>query len=278
MRRSLLHVLALLFVAAGSLHFMQVCGASPMGRRQVVIVPDEQMNEMGVKAFEELKGKTAIERDPAVNAYVRCVTDALLARTRESGKYQDGTGVGSWEIVVFRDPAVNAFALPGGKIGVFTGLFQAARNQHQLAAVIGHEIAHVIARHGNERVSQSNLVEVVAKGVAGMLGGEYKEQLMGALGVGAQYGVILPFSREHESEADLIGQEMMALSGFEPAEAAMLWENMRQLSGGSRQPQIMSTHPSSGTRINELRGHLSTSLPMYVQATEVYNRRPACAR
>ena len=163
------------------------CSHSPTGRRQLTLMPDGQMNSMGVEAFEAMKKETPIEKDPRINAYVRCIVNPL---TQQAG---DSTGVKEWEIVVFKEGSANAFALPGGKIGVHTGILPVAKTQDQLAAVLGHEIGHVIARHGNERVSTG----LIAQGV--MIGAnvftkdsKLKGPLLAALGVGAQVGYILP--------------------------------------------------------------------------------------
>src|SRR3989344_2912121 len=124
------------------------CATSPAGRRQVMLVPDSQMNAMGSQSFQQMKQQTPIESDPATNRYVQCVAMAIAHEAREQ------TNVSDWEVVVFRDKTANAFALPGGKIGVHTGILPVAKTPGQLAAVLGHEVGHVIARHGNERVSQ----------------------------------------------------------------------------------------------------------------------------
>jgi predicted Zn-dependent protease len=241
------------------------CATSPTGRKQLVLVDDADMNQMGAEAFEEMKKQTPVERGAAVNAYVNCIVSALLAVT------DDPTGVQSWEVVVFRDETANAFALPGGKIGVHTGILPVARTAGQLAAVLGHEIGHVIARHGNERVSQAQAGNAVLGAVGAVV---ENEAVLGAIGAGAQFGVLLPFSRSHESEADVIGQRLMAQAGFNPEESVKLWQNMAEL-GGEQPPEIMSTHPAHDTRIEDLRKGLLETLPMYQQAQNS-GRRPNC--
>lgn len=244
---------------------MFTCATSPTGRRQLVLVDDADMNQMGAEAFEEMKKQTPIDSGAAVNTYVNCIVNALLAVT------EDTTGVSSWEVVVFRDNTANAFALPGGKIGVHTGILPVAKTAGQLAAVLGHEIGHVVARHGNERVSQNQAGNTVLGAVGAVV---ENEAVLGAIGAGAQFGVLLPFSRAHESEADVIGQELMAKAGFDPAESVKLWENMAAL-GGDQPPQIMSTHPSHDTRIAELREGLVQNTILYQQAQNE-GRRPNC--
>ncbi|MCB1314711.1 MAG: M48 family metallopeptidase [Leptospiraceae bacterium] len=233
---------------------------------------DEEMNQLGTEAFEEIKKETPIDRSGNTNTYVNCITGALLAQIRNpDGSYP--TGVTSWEVVVFRDNTANAFALPGGKIGVHTGILPVAQNQHQLAAVLGHEVAHVTQRHGKQRMVSSGYAQM-AIGVIGetVFGdSEYKDEITGAMGAGAVYGVIMPFGRSHESEADLIGQETMARAGFNPTESVTLWVNMAQAGGGAP-PEFLSTHPSHETRINDLRANLSKTLPLYQAASN----RPNC--
>lgn len=240
------------------------CATSPMGRKQLLLIDDATMNQMGADAFEDLKKKTPIEKNAAINHYVQCISHASIRQAT------DTTGVKAWEIVVFRDPAVNAFALPGGKIGVFTGILKVADTPDKLAAVIGHEIGHVIARHGNERVSQSS----VAQGGVAIVQGMGYESAAGAMGAGATYGLILPFSRRHESEADIIGLEIMAKAGFDPEASVALWQGMAAL-GGEKPHELMSTHPSDETRIGELRKNMPQALTAYA-AAQSQGLKPNC--
>jgi predicted Zn-dependent protease len=188
----------------------------------------------------------------------------------------EGGDLRSWEIVVFRDDTPNAFALPGGKIGVNTGLFSVARNQDQLATVLGHEVAHVVAQHSNERVSTAYAAESglqLAQAIAGAPGAE-QSQLLALLGLGAQVGILLPYGREQEREADLIGLDLMADAGFDPRESIALWQNMAQ-AGGGQPPEFLSTHPSHGTRIQAL----AQRMPEALARADAARRRgalPAC--
>lgn len=234
------------------------CSTSPTGRKQFALMPESQMTSMGLQSFEALKKQTPIEKDPKINSYVKCVINPIL---NVSGPVE---GVSDWEVVVFKDDTANAFALPGGRIGVHTGLLKVAKTPDQLAAVLGHEVGHVMAKHGNERVSQGLAAQGLTMGTALLLSKDgridQKTQLIVAgIGIGAQFGVLLPFSRTHESEADIIGLELMAKAGFDPAQSVALWENMAQASGGKQQPEFLSTHPSNQTRIK----NLSNSVPKY---------------
>ena len=244
---------------------VSACATSPTGRSQLVLMPESQMEQMGLQAFTNIKQETAVESNPATNRYVQCVGRAI---TREVG--------GSWEIVVFQDDSANAFALPGRKIGVNTGLLKVAENQHQLATVIGHEVAHVLAHHSNERVSQQfaidqglNLISAIASPQTGT-----GQTLMGLLGVGAQYGILMPYSRIQESESDKLGLDLMAKAGFDPRESVKLWINMGR-GNGAQPPEFLSTHPSHSTRISDLNARMPAALNLQSKAMQ-QGKRPAC--
>lgn len=235
------------------------CSSSPTGRSQVLLFSSNQMNMLGTQSFEDMKKKQTIVTDPKVNRYVRCVADAITAHVPKAG-------FNHWDVVVFDSQQVNAFALPGGKIGVYTGLLKVAKNQDQLAAVIGHEVSHVLAEHGNERMSQSQLTNVGLQLSSYAIGASefaaYKDVAIAALGVGAQYGILLPYSRRQESEADLMGVALMAKSGFNPNESIALWHNMAKASKGNAPLEFMSTHPANETRIENLQKKIK-QLPQY---------------
>ncbi len=241
------------------------CATSPMGRRQLTLMPADQMDTMGLEAFSSLKSSTPVESDPATNRYVRCVAERITAQIG-----------GEWEVVVFQDDSANAFALPGGKIGVHTGLLKVAKNQDQLATVLAHEVAHVLANHANERVSQEYAVNQ-GLALAQQIGNPQSSEgqaLMGLLGVGAKVGILLPFSRTQESESDLYGLDLMAKAGFDPAESVQLWYNMAANSDGEP-PAFLSTHPSHSTRIADLQKRIPSARKLYQQA-QAAGRRPSC--
>ncbi|WP_449468326.1 M48 family metallopeptidase [Stenotrophomonas humi] len=239
---------------------------SPTGRRQVVGgVSQQQLDQLGAQAFAETKAKQTVNRDGKQNAYVQCVVNALVAQL--PSQYR---GV-RWETAVFVDKEPNAFALPGGKVGVHTGIFTVARNQDQLAAVIGHEIGHVISRHHEERITKqmgaSGLLQV-ASAVAGAAYGDTAASAVSQFGgMGAQTMFLLPGSRTQESEADVVGQRLMAQAGFDPAQAVNLWQNMMGASG-SRSPQWLSTHPDPANRIRELQRDAPALESVYRQARQ----------
>lgn len=250
------------------------CTTSPTGRKQFIIVGDAQMNQMGIASFQQMKTAKKVSHDPQINAYVRCVARPIIEQLPEQWRKQP------WEVVVFEDNSANAFALPGGKIGVHTGLLKVAKTPDQLAAVLGHEVAHVLARHGAERVSQT-LGAQVALQVANEISQRKMDNpgkqraLMSALGLGAQVGVLLPFSRVHESEADVYGLDLMASAGFDPRQSVDLWKNMDAASKGRRPPQFLSTHPEPANRIKKLEQRLPHAMQLMQQARQ-QGRMPGC--
>ncbi|CAH1558855.1 Zn-dependent protease with chaperone function [Vibrio jasicida] len=242
---------SVLFTIAG----LTACSSSPTGRNQILMFSDQEMSSLGAKSFDQMKKEIPISKDKKTNAYVQCVAKQITDTIPPQAGFKD------WEVVVFDSDQVNAFALPGGKIGVYTGLLKVAKNQDQLATVIGHEVAHVLADHSNERLSQSQLTNAglslanVAIGASEYK--QYQQMTMAALGVGVQYGVILPYGRTQESEADIVGLGFMAKAGFDPNQSVDLWQNMGK-AGGAQPPEFFSTHPSHNTRIRDLQTTIKT--------------------
>lgn len=237
------------------------CATSPTGRNQILMYPDAQLDALGQQAFAGMKEGIKISTKRVENNLVQCIAREITAQVPKS------VFPGEWEVVVFDDPQVNAFALPGGKIGVYTGLLSVAQNQDQIASVIGHEVGHVIAKHGNERMSNSAIVGMGQQAVGQVLAANQVTQsqaIMQALGVGLQLGT-LKYSRDHESEADVIGLELMAKAGFKPEGAVDLWRNMAA-QGGDRPPEFMSTHPAESTRIENLTRKLPAANAIYKQS------------
>lgn len=259
MRRLLVFFLALTLVA---------CTTSPTGRRQLQLFPESQMTEMGATAFLQMQQQVPVDKNPGVNRYVECVADAITAQLPQQR---------DWEVRVFNDDSANAFALPGGKIGIHTGLFKVAQTPDQLATVIGHEVGHVLAGHSNERVSTAfatNAGLQIVQALAGGGGTQEQQLAMGLLGLGAQFGILMPFSRTQEAEADTIGLQLMAEAGFDPRASVVLWENMEQ-AGGSQPPEFLSTHPSHGSRIKNLQKSMPAAMKLYEQA-RASGRAPRC--
>lgn len=252
-----------IILSAAIAGLISACVTSPTGRKQLIFMPDSQVDQMGLQAFDDLKRQKPRSANPRYNNFVSCVAQAL---TNQVG--------GNWEVLVFEDSSFNAFALPGYKIGVHTGLLKIIDNQDQLASVIGHEIGHVLAKHSNERLSQETAMSTGMSilQTSGGLG----TTTLGLLGLGAQYGVMLPFSRSHESEADLIGLDLMAKAGFDPTQSVSLWQKMEQSAQNSQQPiEFMSTHPGHETRIQNLQQHMQSALQTRQQAN-ANGRHPNC--
>lgn len=240
--------------------FFSSCAKSPLGRNQLKLYSSSQLAGMGEQAFAGMKTEQNVSRQSVSNQYVKCIANAITQHVPKS------VFAGEWELVVFDSPQINAFALPGGKIGVYTGLIDLSENQHQLAAVIGHEVGHVIAEHGNERMSSSALIGVGMEITNQLLKTNEiasSNMIMAGLGLGVQVGVQLPFGRTHESEADLIGLDLMAKAGFDPQQSINLWQNMDKASGDNRQPELLSTHPLPATRIKNLANNMPSALKHY---------------
>lgn len=255
-------------ITALTLLTVSACTKSPTGRNQLMLFSSGQLASLGDDSYNELKEKEKISTDSKVNSYVRCVTDDLIAVLPSPWRDKQ------WEVTVFDSEQVNAFALPGENIGVYTGLLKVTENRDQLAAVIGHEIAHVIADHGNERMSNQFAVGVGLQVGAVLASSKLEEKdaamVMAALGIGAQVGVLLPYSRTHESESDQLGLDYMAAAGYNPAEAANLWRNMAKV-GGAAGPEFLSTHPSPQTRIDAIEAYAPSVRALYQSAP-----KPTC--
>lgn len=240
------------------------CTQSPTGRSQLMLFSSGQLASLGDDSYAQLKQNEKVSTDAAVNAYVRCVTDDLIAVLPSPWNQK------TWEVTVFDNEQVNAFALPGENIGVYLGLLKVAENRDQLAAVIGHEIAHVIADHGNERMSNQFAVglglQLGATIAASKMDDETAALTMAALGIGAQVGVLLPYSRIHESESDQLGLDYMAAAGYNPLQAADLWRNMAKAGSSAGTPEFLSTHPSPESRIQAIEAYAPNVLPIYRQA------------
>ncbi len=260
-------------IIAGSLAILLSCSASPTGRKRVLLYDDAKMSALGAQSFDEIKQQEKIYSDQATNEYVACVANAVTAEI--PGHY----GEEDWEVVVFDSEQVNAFALPGAHIGVYTGLIKVAKTPDQLATVIGHEISHVLAEHSNERLSQNQIAGIsttVAAIAIGVSDTEHKGLAMAALGLGVQYGVLLPYGRTQESEADLMGLDLMASAGFDPKASVSLWQNMAKAGGGSV-PEFLSTHPSNQTRIGDLQARMERAVQLQKQAI-AQGKSPQCQR
>ncbi len=227
------------------------------GRSQLVDISRDQEMALGLQSYQDILSQSNVMQSGEVVEQVRAIGLRLVKAAQAEG-LDPGF---DWEFNVIRSDQANAFALPGGKVAVYTGLLPVAENSDGLSAIMGHEIAHAIARHGAERMAYQKLVRIgsmVAAVVVGDMGYSAQRAVQGALGVGSQYGVLLPFSRKHESEADYIGLRLLARACYDPTEAPKLWERMGANKGGQGAPnEFMSTHPSPETRIEQFNEWMS---------------------
>ena len=243
------------FVALGMSTFLLAgCGGTGVG---LDLVSDQQVEQMGAETWQRIRSETPASN----NRRYQQTVDEIVRNLAEAA----GEDPGTWEAVVFQGNEANAFALPGRRIGVYEGMFQVAENEAQLAAVIGHEIAHVEEEHSQERVSSQvatqGAVQLVSAALqVGNVG--YANAIAGALGAGAQYGVLLPYGRNQELEADQMGLRLMARAGYDPREAVGLWRRMQE-QGGAAPPEFLSTHPAPGNRIEQLQAQMDEALEIY---------------
>jgi predicted Zn-dependent protease len=223
------------------------------GRRQLMVVSDEQLAQMAAAAWADLKAKTPVWRDAAAQKRLSTIGQRIADATGQTSQ--------DWEFVAFDSPKVNAFVLPGGRVGFFRGLMELAGSDDELAAVMGHEGGHVVARHAAERVSQQLALQAgVTLASIALQGefGEHADDIAGALGTGALYGVILPYSRQHEFEADRLGVGLMASAAYAPQGALAFWSKMLTNSDGQAQlPALLSTHPANGERLAALQAEIA---------------------
>jgi len=229
------------------------------GRKAHVGLSTQEENALGLQSYQQIVTQSPVVNTGPEHDLVERVAQRLEAATGAAGKDFD------WRVSVVNSDKVNAFCLPGGKMVVYTGILPVAKNEASLATVLGHEMAHATSRHGAQRVFQQNLTQTAMVGLAGSLSDmDYEKQraIMGALGAGAQYGVLMPFSRNHESEADHIGLIYMARAGYDPRESLNFWQRMEQMSQ-NQPPEFMSDHPSHGTRIQQLKEWMPQALEEY---------------
>jgi metalloendopeptidase OMA1, mitochondrial len=247
------------------------CETNPYtGRNQLLMTSVAEEMQMGTQAYAQVKSdpKMRQSQDPREIEPVRRVAARIIEAAKRS-KYGEMAQQFQWEVTVIKeDKTLNAFALPGGKMAVYTGIFSVAKTEAGLAAVMGHEVVHALARHGAERMSQGQLTNAALQAAGAAVGasgggGVMSQAAMAALGVGAQVGVLLPFSRQHESEADYIGILLAADAGYDPRESVGLWERMAQLSGGGGPAEFMSTHPGHETRIEQLKQWMPEAMAIY---------------
>ncbi len=253
------------------------CQTNPYtGRSQLLMTSVSQELELGAQAYQQVKTdpKVVLSQDPREVEPVKRVAARIIEAAKRS-RYSEMAKQFQWEVTVIKDDKMaNAFALPGGKMAVYTGIFPVAKTEAGLAAVMGHEVVHALARHGAERMSQGQLTNAALQVAGAAIGASGSNPILGqatmaALGVGAQVGVLLPFSRKHESEADYVGILLAADAGYDPRKSVELWERMAQLSGGGSPAEFLSTHPSHETRIDQLKAWMPEAMALYKKRAAV---------
>ncbi len=265
MKRHAPHLATILALAL----LLAACSSVPLtGRNQLTLIPTGQMLSMSYSSYDQFLQESRVVKNSEDAAMVERVgeriSDAVEQYFNEEGMGDRLEGY-EWEFNLIDDDAVNAFCMPGGKVGIFRGILPVAEDDAGLAVVMSHEIAHAVARHGNERMSQQLSVALggVALGVAMREKPERTQQLFyAAYGLGSQVGVLLPYSRLHESEADRLGLIFMAIAGYNPQEAVGFWQRM-DAQGGGQPPEFLSTHPSHDTRIEKIREHMDEAMGYY---------------
>jgi predicted Zn-dependent protease len=232
------------------------------GRKERVSMSPQQEQALGLQAYQEVLSSSQVVQGGQQAEMVHRVAQKIAGATGDAGKDFD------WEVSLVNSPQVNAFCLPGGKIVVYTGILPAAQDEAGLATVLGHEVSHAIARHGAQRVFQNSIMQTALAGAAYSMSDmddRKRQTVMGLLGAGAQYGVILPFGRNDETEADEMGLIYMARAGYDPREAIAFWERMSS-TGGNQPPEFLSTHPSHGTRVGNLKAFMPRAMDEYEKA------------
>lgn len=258
--------LRLLVLVLCSVYLLAACETVPVtGRSQLLLISPDQEMELGFNEFQKLKKQTPVSKDKALTEMVNRTGQRIAAVAELPGA--------QWEFVLFDQPDIaNAFCLPGGKVGIYSGILTVTQNEAGLATVMAHEVAHAVARHGAERISEGILIELGGK-VVSILASEKSEQTQSLInssyGIGSQLGVMLPHSRKQELEADHIGLLYMARAGYSPDEAIAFWQRFSQYNGkgdSSRVMEFFSTHPVDATRIKELQKLLPQAREEYRKA------------
>jgi len=252
------------------LFFLTGCSTVPLtGRSQFNIIPASQMLSMSYSQYGQFLKENKLSRDKRKTALVKNVGNKIQLAVEKYFKQKgmsDRLSGYNWEFNLVDNEMVNAWCMPGGKVVIYTGILPVTQDETGLAVVMGHEIAHAIAEHGSERMTQGMLTQLGGLALSKALEKKPKQTQtlwMSAFGIGAQVGVLLPFSRLHEKEADHLGLIFMAMAGYNPEKAVGFWQRMAKLSGGQKPPEFLSTHPSDETRINEIRKLLPEAKKYY---------------
>lgn len=253
------------------LFFLSACTKVPLtNRKQMNLLPESELIAMSLTSYSEFLTKNPPAASGEVNAKLvknvgNKVSGAVMRYMQQNG-FADRIKGYKWEFNLVNSKEVNAWCMPGGKVVVYSGIMPVTKDEAGLAFVMGHEIAHAVARHGNERMSQMLLAETGGLALDIALANKPQQTrtiFNTAYGIGSTVGVILPFSRLHESEADQLGMIFMAMAGYDPSEAALVWERMMKMSSGNKPPEILSTHPADEKRIAAIRKYVPSAMKYY---------------
>jgi predicted Zn-dependent protease len=261
-----------LLVLCGLLLLLSGCTEVAItGRKQFNLVPDSTMNSMGFQAYSEFLTQNTLSKDYSKTQMVKRVGSRIQKAVEQycaQNNLSDLLVGYQWEVNLIEDDQLNAWAMPGGKMVVYTGLLKVTQSEAGLATVMGHEIAHVFAKHGAERMTQGLVVEMGGMALSKAMANkpaQTKDLLMKSYGAGAQIGVLLPYSRVHETEADHLGLIFMAMAGYNPNEAVNFWQRMSVAKQGSGTIEILSTHPADSTRIRNIQQLIPKAMRYYKQ-------------
>jgi len=246
------------------------CSTVPLtGRKQLSFIPASEMNSLAMTSYKETLATSSLSTNAEQTSMIKRTGDRI---SKAVERYMAEQNMSSaikgfqWEFNLIDDPAVNAWCMPGGRVAFYTGILPICQNEAGVAVVMGHEIAHAVANHSGERMSQQLLVQMGGIGLSAAM--KDKPQMtqqiaLSVFGASSQVALILPYSRKHEFEADKLGLIFMAMAGYDPNEAPKFWERMKALSGGNAPPQFLSTHPADAKRISELQAAIPEAMKYY---------------
>ena len=256
------HKFIILFVACIAFA-VSACVYIPETNKKAFIVTSPSFeNQLGTDGYKEVLAQSKLDGDPKLNGILRRVGSRIASQTQNTGF--------NWEYKLIESKEQNAWCMPGGKIAVYTAILPVMHNEAGMAAVLGHEVAHAVLRHSGQRISQQLIVNLgLSLAEVSLRNKKYKNTIIGLLGAGAAVGVILPYSRTHEKEADVVGLKYMARAGYDPQEAVKFWQRFAKQGGGAP-PEFLSTHPGSSTRISLLKENMPEAQRLYLASSNKY--------
>jgi len=251
---------AITFLA--SLLFIACVKIPETGHSVLLLTSPGMENQLGQDGYKEVLSKAKLNKDPRLNDILKRVGARIASQTGRSDY--------KWEYVLIESKEQNAWCMPGGKIAVYTGILPMMADEAGMATVLGHEVAHATLRHAGQRISQGMLMNLgLSMAEVSMGNSQHKNTILGLLGAGATVGVILPYGRGHETEADLVGLKYMAKAGYDPRQSVAFWQRFSRSSGGAP-PEFLSTHPGAATRIRDLQHRLPEAIPLYENSSQKF--------